>query len=269
MSKMNGIIKSKGFYVALGTGLAAFGSLMVAYNYKSSLQDKDNKPAIDLNEAYVVDSEEENRTYNTTEILKEETVNANSTVNNKKKDTEEEVKKEETTTEKENIAEEEYVCEEVVANVENDMETRIAELEYNGEKIMATPLDGEVILPYSMDTTVYFKTLEQYRCNPGMLIAAEEGTDFISAYAGIVSAIEDTKEFGTLITVELGNGYKTYYGQAMNVCVKVGDDVAVGQVIGEVAPVSSYYKQEGNHLYFKITKDDAPVDPVTLLKDAK
>lgn len=267
MSKMDGILKSKGFYIALGTGLAAFGSLMVAYNYRSSLEETDNKPAIDLNEAYVMDTQE-NITQEKINITTEDAVKANITVNNKKEETKSE-KKEEPKNTTENVTEDEYICEEVVADAKSNIEDRIASLEYNGEKLLATPITGEVILPYSMDTTVYFKTLKQYRCNQGMLIQAEEGADVISAYAGIVTAIDDTKEFGTVVTVNMGNGYEAYYGQMMNVCVGVGDAVSVGQVIGEIAPVTAYYTEEGNHLYFKVTKDGIPVDPQTLFKDAE
>ena len=32
------------------------------------------------------------------------------------------------------------------------------------------PIEGDVLLDYSMDSTIYFPTLEQYRCNPAMVI---------------------------------------------------------------------------------------------------
>ena len=59
-----------------------------------------------------------------------------------------------------------------------------------------------------MDTTVYFKTLRSYRCNPGILIAAEEGEDVLAAYEGVVESVSEDKEHGTTVTVIMGNGYK-------------------------------------------------------------
>ena len=117
-----------------------------------------------------------------------------------------------------------------------------------------------------MDTTVYYATLQSYKCNPGMLIAGDEGSDVFAAYEGVVKSVEDTKQYGTVVRVDMGNGYEAMYGQLMNVCVKAGDTVSKAQVIGEIAPVSTYYTEEGNHLYFEITRDGAPVNPVTLIQ---
>ena len=38
---------------------------------------------------------------------------------------------------------------------------------------MMWPVEGNVILDYSMDSTIYFPTLEQYKCNPGMVIQSD------------------------------------------------------------------------------------------------
>ena len=43
--------------------------------------------------------------------------------------------------------------------------------------------------------------------------------------------------------------------------VKEGDVIAKGQVLGNVAEPTSYFSEEGSHLYFALTKDDVPVDP--------
>ena len=46
------------------------------------------------------------------------------------------------------------------------------------------------------------------------------------------------------------------------ITVDVGEET--GQNIGEIAPVSSYYSKEGNHLYFEVEKDGEPVNPNAL-----
>ena len=43
-------------------------------------------------------------------------------------------------------------------------------LHFDTEKGIAWPLEGELLLDYSMDQTIYFPTLEQYRCNPALVI---------------------------------------------------------------------------------------------------
>ena len=79
---------------------------------------------------------------------------------------------------------------------------------YNEGGTLVWPVDGKVILPYSMDTTVYFKTLRSYRCNPGILIAADEGENVLAAYEGVVESVSEEKEHGTTVTVIMGNGFK-------------------------------------------------------------
>jgi murein DD-endopeptidase MepM/ murein hydrolase activator NlpD len=148
---------------------------------------------------------------------------------------------------------------------------------FNGDAELVWPLigssgvygdsaTGSVVIPYSMDTTVYFETLGVYRCNPSVMLRGEEGENVYSVYGGTVTSVADTKEFGTVVTVDMGNGYEAVYGQLMNVTVSEGDVIASGQNIAEIGPVSSYYTKEGTHLYLALTKDDVPLNPMTLIE---
>ena len=137
---------------------------------------------------------------------------------------------------------------------------------YNEGGALVWPVEGEVILPFSMDTTVYFKTLRSYRCNPGILIAAEEGENVLAAYEGVVESVSEDKEHGTTVTVIMGNGYKAIYGQLMNVTVAKGDTIATAQNIGEAAAPSSYYTEEGTHVFFELMKNGVPINPIILMQ---
>ena len=137
---------------------------------------------------------------------------------------------------------------------------------YNEGGTLVWPVDGEVILPFSMDTTVYFKTLRSYRCNPGILIAAKEGENVLAAYEGVVESVSEDKEHGTTVTVIMGNGYKAIYGQLMNVTVAEGDTIATAQNIGEAAAPSSYYTEEGTHVFFELMKNGVPINPMILMQ---
>ena len=117
-----------------------------------------------------------------------------------------------------------------------------------------------------MDTTVYFKTLRSYRCNPGILIAAEEGENVLAAYEGVVESVSEDKEHGTTVTVIMGNGYKAIYGQLMNVTVAKGDTITTAQNIGEAAAPSSYYTEEGTHVFFELMKNGVPINPIILMQ---
>lgn len=128
------------------------------------------------------------------------------------------------------------------------------------------PMVGNVILPYSMESTVYFQTLQQYRCNPGMLIEGKVGDQVSAVSAGTIVSVKQSKEYGNVITMDIGEGYTVSYGQLNDVCVKEGQKVAAGEKIASLNEPSSYYEKEGTHLYFSMKKDDVPVNPMSVIK---
>ena len=140
------------------------------------------------------------------------------------------------------------------------------ELSFSPEDGMGWPAAGDVILNYSMDSAVYFATLEQYKYNPAILISAVQGNPVSAVARGQVVKIDESPELGQYAVMNLGNGYEVTYGQLEQLQVAEGDVVARGQVLGNVAQASKYYSVEGDHVYLKITKDGEPVDPVGLLQ---
>ena len=48
------------------------------------------------------------------------------------------------------------------------------QLHFVPENVTNWPVKGDVLLPFSMDKTVYFPTLDQYQYNRGMVIRANE-----------------------------------------------------------------------------------------------
>ena len=128
------------------------------------------------------------------------------------------------------------------------------------------PVTGDIIMNYSMDTTTYFKTLDQYKYNPAVMIGCEVGSDVLAAADGKVLSVENTDETGTTIIVDMGNGYQATYGQLKDVSCEEGDLCKAGEVIGKVSEPSRYYSLEGSNLYLKMEKDGAPVDPMSFLE---
>lgn len=144
--------------------------------------------------------------------------------------------------------------------------TPLSGLEFIGMEEVSMPVLGNVIMPYSMDTTIYFKTLGLYRCNPGIMLQAPVGTEVVSIWHGQVTDIRESKEYGTMITVNLGSGYQMIYGQLEDVRVVVGDEVYKDTVLGKVAEPTAYYQLEGSHAFFEMLKDGEPINPYDVLQ---
>ncbi len=133
---------------------------------------------------------------------------------------------------------------------------------FSEKDLILWPIEnGEVILNYSMNKTVYFPTLDQYKYNPAMIIKGAEGTQVMSVARGVVKSIDVTSQTGTTVTVDMGNGYETIYGQLKEVPVNVGDTVEAKTVLGYLSEPTKYYSVEGCNLYFEMRKDGQPINP--------
>ena len=296
MDRFKEFLRTKGLYIAIGTGVLAFVGLMVIYNYNTYKSEFGvDKPAVDLNTPEITETTEQ---VAETKVEPPETAEANSgdavagntdaqltdsgnaeESNNQATEAGSAQSEEKQNagdsdvqnTDAENSSEQAESSNTETAETSSDgvivnEDGIVVANAYNEGGTLVWPVEGKVILPYSMDTTVYFKTLRSYRCNPGILIAAEEGGNVLSAYEGVVESVSEDKEHGTTVTVIMGNGFKAVYGQLMNVTVAEGDTITTAQNIGEVAPPSSYYTEEGTHVFFELMKNGVPINPMILMQ---
>lgn len=154
------------------------------------------------------------------------------------------------------------VIEEPSEEIAEDVALEVSGLHFPLEEGMLWPLEGNVIMNYSMDSTIYHATLDQYKYNPGIVIAGEVNSKVYSAAKGQITAIEQNEVTGTTVTVDLGDGYQAIYGQLKELNFKEGDYVESGHVLGYVSEPTKYYSVEGSNLYFELQKDGVPVDPI-------
>lgn len=158
-----------------------------------------------------------------------------------------------------------------IDNGENIDETQqansqVANLTFNQESVLMWPVEGNVILGFNMENTIYFPTLDSYRCNPAMVIQGDIGMNVVSAAEGYIKEIGTDAEIGNYIVMSLGNDYELTYGQLKDICVNEGDYVEQAQKIASVAEPSKYYLKEGTNIYLKLTQAGTPVDPLDYLE---
>lgn len=148
------------------------------------------------------------------------------------------------------------------SSAENAVVTK--ELHFAEADGLVRPLEGEVLMPFSMDSSIYFSTLDQYKYNPALMLQAEEGTTVAACAEGRVTEIYDDAEIGHAVKMELGDGYEIIYGQLEEISVSLGSYVNPGETVGKVAAPTKYFSVEGSNLYLKLTADGVPVDPEAL-----
>lgn len=139
-------------------------------------------------------------------------------------------------------------------------------LSYEESEGLLRPAQGDILLHYSMDSSIYFATLDQYKYNPAVVISAAEGTAVSACAEGKVLSIFENEEIGKAVTLDLGDGYQATYGQLKEISVTQDGYVNPGETIGTVAAPTKYYSVEGSNLYFRLTKDGTPVNPETLFR---
>lgn len=142
---------------------------------------------------------------------------------------------------------------------------QIRALKFNKDSELLWPVQGSIIMPYDMENTIYYSTLEEYRCNPGIVIQSSKGTAIKAASDGVITMIGEDDELGVYINEAIGNDYIATYGQVVNPEVAAGDYVEAGQTIAYVNEPTRYYTKEGDNLYFAIAKDGKTVNPLEFI----
>ncbi|MCL2462728.1 MAG: M23 family metallopeptidase, partial [Defluviitaleaceae bacterium] len=122
---------------------------------------------------------------------------------------------------------------------------------FSDDQKMSWPVLGDIVMDFSVDHVIYDKTLDQYRTNDNICIAAQPGAQVKAAAAGVVTQVTKDNQNGNTVVIDDGNGWITTYGQLMDgVLVKEGDVVKAGQVIGGVAAPTIYGVLLGDHVTF-------------------
>ena len=138
-------------------------------------------------------------------------------------------------------------------------------LHFSPENGLVWPIEGTVLLDYSMDSTIFFPTMQQYQYNPAMVISGKVNQKVYFVAKGKVTDISTNEETGCTVTQDIGDGYTAIYGQLKEVAFQVGDMVESGQVVGYISEPTKYYSVEGSNVYFQILKDGVPIDPEEIL----
>jgi len=139
-------------------------------------------------------------------------------------------------------------------------------LQFTDASRIAWPVRGNILLDYSMDSTIYFPTLEQYQCNPGVVIQAEVSQPVVSPANARVISVSADEELGNYVVLDLGDDYIATCGQLKEIQVVENEYLEAGQLLGYVAEPTKYYSVEGSNVYFELQHAGKMVDPVAFFE---
>ena len=129
-----------------------------------------------------------------------------------------------------------------------------------------SPVSGEEIYGYSMETLSYNETTRDWRVHNGIDLAAEEGTPVCAACDGTVYTTYADDAMGHTVVIRHEGGYTTKYASlGEELAVSAGDTVTAGQTIGYASSTALVETAMGSHVHFSVTHQDQPMDPVEFL----
>lgn len=97
----------------------------------------------------------------------------------------------------------------------------------------------------------------------GVDLASNKGNKIKTMAAGKVTRAGNATGYGKLVEIDHGNGFKTKYGHMNKIYVQRGEEVAMGQAIGEVGNTG---RSTGPHLHYEVLYDGVHMDPMVFIK---
>ncbi len=124
------------------------------------------------------------------------------------------------------------------------------------------PFDNATVLKdYTDSSLVYDATTKLWCTHQGIDYSAIEGQEVKSVYDGVISKVESTMMYGTIVYLKVSDELTVVFkGLASGVSVKEGDTVKKGQIIGKVTSFLAE-KAEGIHLHLEVLKAGKLVNP--------
>ncbi len=139
-------------------------------------------------------------------------------------------------------------------------------LNFSDTSRMTWPVYGNIVLDYSMDSTIFFNTLQQYQTNPGLVIQGEVSSPVYAPANAKVVNVGANEEIGNYVVLDLGNDYLATCGQLKEIQVMENEYLEEGQLMGYVAEPTKYYSVEGSNIFLELQHGDKTVDPLDYLQ---
>ena len=134
------------------------------------------------------------------------------------------------------------------------------------EPVTLWPVQGEIERGHDLEHLHYDVTLRDWRTHEGVDILAPLGETVFAARSGVVRDVRQDDLYGTVVTVDHGDGTSALYANLADLpAVSAGDWVSAGDVIGAVSTTALCEIGQGTHLHFAMYLDGESVDPLDYL----
>lgn len=134
------------------------------------------------------------------------------------------------------------------------------------QKKYQLPMGDFITKDYSDGTVVYSNTMQDWRVHNGIDFGDNRGQSVLAIAEGTVESVTTDALWGTVVTVNHGNGVVARYcGLEKDSTPEVDTQVEKGVVLGKLGEIPIESK-DGPHLHLEITVNGEHVDPLKLLR---
>lgn len=150
-----------------------------------------------------------------------------------------------------------------VANQSSSVEETVSVDTVVAAEYFTLPFEGNIAKGYSSELLQYSETYGDMRLHTGIDIIPSGSLVVQSCGAGVVASIDEKTVFGTVITVDHGNGVFIRYCGVKNIKVQKDDVLEAGTAIAELGVVTNECAEEA-HLHLEVLKDGEAVSPESI-----
>ena len=136
----------------------------------------------------------------------------------------------------------------------------VAEIKYR------LPLAGELQKKFSVDELLWNETMQDWRTHNGIDIAAEVGTEVVTAAGGTVVEAYEDEMYGFTVKVRHTDNVVTVYKNLGKIVVGKDDILDEGQMIGTVGNTGMFEIKQKPHLHFEVISEDKNINPLDFIK---
>ncbi len=148
-----------------------------------------------------------------------------------------------------------------VTNVPDDRSDPVTTTEAPISVFFSFPLGNKVAREYSKGEIVKNKTTDDWRTHNGVDINGAKGDQINAICDGVVTELEHSEIWGTILTVDHGNGFTAkYYGLEKGSTKNPGDKIKANSKLGALGEIP-IEKADGIHLHFELYKNGVTVSP--------
>ncbi len=126
------------------------------------------------------------------------------------------------------------------------------------------PIKGNVSKAFSDTALQYSETYGDMRLHTGVDIVCQKGSKINACGKGTVTAVEETTDFGTVVSIDHGDSLIIKYCGLASANVKSGDEVSSKTVIGSSDNVPCECA-DGAHIHLEAYRDGKVLSPLSAL----